>query len=184
MNETLRRILDLMQKNGISAHKLEVEAPIAISSIQAWKNGKSKPSLEAVSKIADYFGVSVDYLLGKTANNIYPVDSITVFEELGTIKAGFDGSIDECPTGRKVEIPRVTGNSMYPVFVEGDTILCLRTDSVDSGTYAVVIYDGDEATVKKVNYAQGEDWLELIPVNPMYQTRRIAGNDLAQCRVA
>lgn len=66
MNETLRRILDLMQKNGISAHKLEVEAPIAISSIQAWKNGKSKPSLEAVSKIADYFGVSVDYMLGKT----------------------------------------------------------------------------------------------------------------------
>ena len=198
MNETLRRILDLIQKNGITAHKLEVEAPIAISSIQAWKNGKSKPSLEAVSKIADYFGVSVDYLLGKTANNIYPVDSITVFEELGTIKAGFDGSIDECPTGRKVEIPtsmlhgrpatdyftlRVTGDSMYPVFVDGDTILCLRTDSVDSGAYAVVIYDGDEATVKKVNYVQGEDWLELIPVNPMYQTRRIAGTDLTQCRV-
>ena len=198
MNETVKRILELMQMYGVSANRLEVEAPIAISSIQAWKNGKSKPSLDAISKIADYFNVSVDYLLGKTANNIYPVDSITVFEELGTIKAGFDGSIDECPTGRKVEIPtsmlhgrpamdyftlRVTGDSMYPVFVDGDTILCLRTDSVDSGTYAVVIYDGDEATVKKVNYAQGEDWLELIPVNPMYQTRRITGNDLTQCRV-
>ena len=191
-------VLELIRNSGKSENALEKAIGLAQGSIKNWRNGKSKPSLEAVSKIADYFGVSVDYLLGKTANNIYPVDSITVFEELGTIKAGFDGSIDECPTGRKVEIPtsmlhgrpatdyftlRVTGDSMYPVFVDGDTILCLRTDSIDSGTYAVVIYDGDEATVKKVNYVQGEDWLELIPVNPMYQTRRIAGNDLAQCRV-
>ena len=198
MDITLSRILELMQKEGLTAHQLEVRAGLSNASVQAWRNGRNKPSLDAISKLSDYFGVSVDYLLGKTANNIYPVDSITVFEELGTIRAGFDGSIDECPTGRKVEIPtsmlhgrpatdyftlRVKGDSMYPVFVDGDTILCLRTDSVDSGTYAVVIYDGDEATVKKVNYVQGEDWLELIPVNPMYQTRRIAGNDLAQCRV-
>lgn len=197
MNETVKRILELMQMNGISAHKLEVEAPIAISSIQAWKNGKSKPSLDAVSKIADYFNVSVDYLLGKTATNIYPVEAITVFEELGTIKAGYDGGVDECPTGRKIEIPtsylhgrpssdyftlRVKGDSMYPVFVDGDTLLCLRTDSVDSGTYAVILYDGDEATVKKVNYVQGEDWLELIPINPMYKTMRIEGSDLQLCR--
>lgn len=44
MNETVARILKLIQEHGISAHKLEVESKIAISSIQAWKNGKSKPS--------------------------------------------------------------------------------------------------------------------------------------------
>lgn len=66
--------------------------------------------------------------------------------------------------------------------MEGDTLLCLRTDSVDSGTYAVILYDGDEATVKKVNYVQGEDWLELVPINPMYKTRRIEGADLQLCR--
>lgn len=175
----LERILHLFNSSGKSINAIEKIIGLTQGTISNWKSGKNKPSLDAVSKIADYFGVSVDYLLGKTANNVYPVDSITVFEELGTIRAGFDGSIDECPTGRKVEIPtsmlhgrpatdyftlRVTGDSMYPVFVDGDTILCLRTDSVDSGTYAVVIYDGDEATVKKVNYVQGEDWLELIPV--------------------
>ena len=78
---------------------------------------------------------------------------------------------------------RVKGNSMYPRLLDGDTILCRRCDSVDSGSLAVVLYNGDEATVKKVNYIQGEDWLELIPYNPEYPTKRIAGADLEQCRI-
>lgn len=191
-------IMQLIKDSGLSENAFEKTVGLAQGSIKNWKNNKSKPSLDAISKIADYFNVSVDYLLGKTATNIYPVEAITVFEELGTIKAGYDGGVDECPTGRKIEIPtsylhgrpktdyftlRVKGDSMYPVFVDGDTLLCLRTDSVDSGTYAVILYDGDEATVKKVNYVQGEDWLELVPVNPMYPTKRIEGADLAQCRV-
>lgn len=100
MNETVKRILDLMQKNGITAHKLEVEAPIAISSIQAWKNGKSKPSLEAVSKIADYFGVSVDYLLGKTDNPTPPEKSdgkpkLYVPPEYASVMVAFAGGTED-----------------------------------------------------------------------------------------
>ena len=72
---------------------------------------------------------------------------------------------------------------MYPKFLEGDNLLCLRTDSVDPGSIAVVLYDGEEATVKKVNYVQGEDWLELIPNNPEYVTKRISGEALNQCRI-
>lgn len=71
----------------------------------------------------------------------------------------------------------------YPRILEGDTIFCLRTDSVDSGDIAVVIYDGEDATVKKVNYVPGEDWLELIPFNPEYPVKRIEGSDLELCRV-
>ena len=78
---------------------------------------------------------------------------------------------------------RVKGNSMYPKLIDGDNILCQRCSSVDSGDTAVVLYDGNEATVKQVRYKQGEDWLELIPVNPEYETKRIEGLDLEQCRV-
>lgn len=132
------------------------------------------------------------------SKNVYEVGGIVVFEEIGTVKAGYDGMIDEIPTGRKVEIPssmlggiaktgffalRVKGNSMYPRLLDGDTILCRRCSSVDSGSLAVVIYDSDEATIKKVNYVSGEDWMELIPINPEYQTKRIEGADLEQCHV-
>ena len=132
------------------------------------------------------------------ASNIYPVDNIIPFEVLGTVRAGYDGMIDEITTGEIIELPlsmisgghkdeyfvlQVTGNSMYPRILDGDKILCKRTDSVDSGTLAVIIYNGDDATVKRVNYVHGEDWLELIPFNPEYETRRIEGKDLEQCRV-
>jgi repressor LexA len=72
---------------------------------------------------------------------------------------------------------------MYPRLLEGDTILCKRCTTVDSGELAVILYNGDEATVKKVKYVQGEDWLELIPFNPEYPVKRIEGSDLEQCRV-
>lgn len=106
--------------------------------------------------------------------------------------------MNEIPTGKKIEIPasmisggnkedyfvlRVTGNSMYPRLLQGDTILCKRCDSVDSGDLAVVLYNGDEATIKKINYIPGQNWLELIPINPEYPTKRIEGADLELCRV-
>ena len=72
---------------------------------------------------------------------------------------------------------------MHPKLLDGDKILCKRTTSVDSGSLAVILYNGDEATIKRVNYVPGEDWLELIPSNPEYTTKRIEGTDLEQCRV-
>lgn len=194
----LDKIFEILKNSKKSEYAFEKDAGLAQGSLKNWKNGKSKPSLDAVSKIADYFNVSVDYLLGKTATNIYPVESITVFAELGTIRAGFEGTIDEVPTGREIEIPtsflrgrpasdyftlKVSGDSMYPLFMEGDTILCLRTNSVDCGDYAVILYNGDEATVKKVNFVSGENWLELIPINPMYQPKKLKDSELLQCRV-
>lgn len=47
----------------------------------------------------------------------------------------------------------------------------------------MVIYNGEEATIKKVRYEPGENWVELIPANPEFMTRRIEGKELEQCRV-
>ena len=54
---------------------------------------------------------------------------------------------------------------MYPKLLDGDFVLVQRTTSVDSGSIAVILYNGDEATVKKVKYSPNEDWVELIPSN-------------------
>ena len=152
--------------------------------------------------MCEKYNVSLNYILGKdeTKNppNVYDVDGLVTFEEIGTICAGFNGSLNETLTGEIVEIPlsmisgghkedyfvlRVQGNSMYPRILEGDRILCKRCSSVDSGSFAVVLYDGECATVKRVHYVNGEDWLELIPINPEYTTKRIEGIDLEQCRI-
>ena len=78
---------------------------------------------------------------------------------------------------------RIKGSSMYPQLVDGDSILVRKCETVESGSIAVILYNGDEATVKKVIYKYGENWLDLVPTNPEYQTKRISGPDLEQCRV-
>ncbi len=72
---------------------------------------------------------------------------------------------------------------MYPQFIDGDLVLVHKQNHVDSGTIAVVLYNGDEATVKKVIYKYGENWLDLVPTNPEYMTKHIENEDLEQCRV-
>ena len=49
----------------MTINKLEKELGVGYSSIQKWKNTHS-PSAEKISKVANYFNVSLDYLLGRT----------------------------------------------------------------------------------------------------------------------
>ena len=61
---------------------------------------------------------------------------------------------------------KVEGDSMYPKIEDGDTVIVHKQTSVDSGTIAVVLVDGEDGYVKKVEY--GPDWINLISINPMY----------------
>ena len=76
---------------------------------------------------------------------------------------------------------KVTGNSMYPKIEDGDTIVVRKQTSVDSGSVAVLLLDGEEGLVKKVNY--GDDWIELISFNPDYAPRRFEGEEVTRLQV-
>lgn len=66
MDTPTTRILELISEKGINNHRLEMTSGLSNGTINNWINGKSKASVDALIKIADYFDVSVDYLLGKT----------------------------------------------------------------------------------------------------------------------
>lgn len=69
---TLReRIKELCKKNGVSLNKLEDELGFAKGYMS--KLDKSTPNAVKIQKIADYFGVSVDYLMtgNEDSNNYY-----------------------------------------------------------------------------------------------------------------
>lgn len=60
----------LLQENGVTAYKVSKETGVSQSSLSDWKLGKITPKTETLKKIADYFGVSVDYLLtGENGQN-------------------------------------------------------------------------------------------------------------------
>ncbi|MBR4418768.1 MAG: helix-turn-helix transcriptional regulator [Clostridia bacterium] len=62
---TLERILELAKNNNMTANKLLVECKLPSNSISYWKQGIKKPGIDALIKIADYFNVSIDYLVGR-----------------------------------------------------------------------------------------------------------------------
>ena len=62
----LERIKKLCNQRGISVYQLEEKIDIGRNTIYQWN--KRTPSTEKIQKVADYFNVSTDYLLGRTEN--------------------------------------------------------------------------------------------------------------------
>ncbi|EGO8565465.1 TPA: helix-turn-helix transcriptional regulator [Enterococcus faecalis] len=58
------RVKELCKKKGISISELESNVGFGKNTIYKWKN--QSPKAETLQKVADYFGVTTDYLLGRT----------------------------------------------------------------------------------------------------------------------
>lgn len=63
MSALLDRMKAIMEKEGIKAKQLTAELGISNSSFTDWNKGKGSPSVDALTKFADYFHVSLDYLV-------------------------------------------------------------------------------------------------------------------------
>lgn len=68
MSNCTKRILELIKLNNVTKAKLEKECSLGNGTIGKWEKGISKPSYGSTVKIAHYFGVTPDYLLGYTNN--------------------------------------------------------------------------------------------------------------------
>lgn len=63
---TVNRIFQLIKGNKLNAKEFSEKVGISQGNLSDWKKGRSNPSIQALEKIARYFNVSVDYLLGNT----------------------------------------------------------------------------------------------------------------------
>lgn len=202
---TIDRIETLAKEKGMSLSFLCGKLGLARNYLSEVKKGKTKISDDRLAIIADILNTSPEYLKGETDIKEKPLPSfgspvgeIVVFPVAVAVKAGFGSEAIKIYGDEVTEIPRsmlrgyspsecivalVNGNSMYPRICEGDKVLVHLQSSVDSGDVAMVIYDGEEATIKKVRYVTGENWVELIPANPEYMTLRIDGAGLEKCHI-
>lgn len=65
---TLETILSLINAKGISEKQFLLDVGLNSTAMSDWKKGRNKSYLKHIDKIADYFGVSIDFLLGKSSN--------------------------------------------------------------------------------------------------------------------
>lgn len=66
------RYLELLNKHQTTAYQVAKATGISQNTFSDWKKGRSTPKIDKMQKIADYFGVSVDYLLGKPVQKETP----------------------------------------------------------------------------------------------------------------
>ena len=64
MSDFAQRLRDLRKENNISQKKLSNYLNFGYTAIANYESGRNQPSLDTVKKIAQYFGVTVDYLIG------------------------------------------------------------------------------------------------------------------------
>ncbi|ADZ82515.1 helix-turn-helix domain-containing protein [Cellulosilyticum lentocellum] len=61
----------LLQKNGVSSYKVSKDTGIAQSVFSGWKSGKSQIKQDKLKILADYFGVSLNYMMGIEDKDVY-----------------------------------------------------------------------------------------------------------------
>lgn len=86
------RIRTLANQRDMSLPNLESELGLGNGTISRWKN--SSPNTDKLSKVADYFDVSVDYLLGRelTAKDEKDIAK-DLSDIMGKIRSGEDGPL-------------------------------------------------------------------------------------------
>jgi repressor LexA len=186
---------NLCEKNGTKPNAVAKELGLSSATCTYWKKSRKSPSADNLSQIADYFGVTTDYLLGVSPtpikSNATVLDSSNIYMRpvFESVSAGFGAYasneiVEYMPVF--IENPydvedticvKVKGNSMYPKIEDGDRIVVRKQSSVDSGKIAVVRI-GDEAVVKKVEYDDLSRGLTLLSINPEYPPRTLSGEEL------
>ncbi len=199
--KTLR---ELRKSKGLTQRQLADMLFIDCSSVTKWETKKAYPDFEKQKKLAEIFGVSLDYLMGHSSSSDplpapQTTTSFVTYPVIGEVAAGYENIAVEDWEGDTIEIPssylqgrnredffvlRVKGDSMYPLYHEGDKVLVLKQSTMDySGQIGVAIYDDEKATLKKVEYAMGENWMRFVPINPNHPTVKIENESLEHCRI-
>lgn len=178
----------LRKENDLTQGELAKKLGLAASTIGMYERGEREPDFETLERICSFFCVNTNYILGKEERTSFG-KRIPV---LGKVAAGIpitavENILDyeEIPfsmasTGEYVAL-QIKGQSMEPRMFEGDIVIVRVQDTVEQGEIAVVMVDGEEATVKKVQYLK--DGIMLRPFNTSFDPIFFSRSDMEKIPV-
>lgn len=171
----------LRNSNNLSQAELAKKLNISRSSIGMFESNARIPTTDTLVRYAQFFEVSLDYLLG----NKRPVKGkdYTTINVYGLVPAGIPlEAIEEILDTEDISFQdgyspyeeymglRVDGDSMYPKYLDGDTIIIEVTPDCENGEDCVVYVNGYDATLKTV-IKNDNGTITLKPINPEYPPR-------------
>lgn len=189
IGDRLRRLRD---EKDVTQAEVAKALGVDRSTLAYWEIGKRDPDSETIKKLANYYNVSTDYLLGRTAvrdlSAAYLVGETTQVPVVGVIRAGepilateniigYETVEKDAVKNGEYFYLKVAGDSMIGARIhDGDLVLVRRQDDVDDGEIAVVLLDCEEATLKKIYRQNGQVILQAE--NPKYPPRVIKRGDV------
>lgn len=148
------------------------------------------PKDEKILKaLASLYNVTVDYLLGESQHENGNKVLIPV---LGTVQAGipieaiedvldYEEIAPEMAAHGEYFALRVKGSSMEPRMREGDVVIVRKQSDVNHDDTAIVLVNGNEATIKRV--LKSEAGIMLAPNNPAYEPKFYSNKDIEELPV-
>lgn len=179
------RLIQLREERGLKRAEAARALRFPYTTYVNYETGQREPAHNALAQIADYYDVSVDFLLGRTTARQYDLRPATMQKPtrrvpvLGRIPAGvpieaIEDVIDwedlgsgEYPETHEYFGLLVIGDSMSPKYLDGDTIIVQRAQDADSGKDVVAYVNGHDATLKRLLRSQAGT-VTLAPLNPEY----------------
>lgn len=170
MSHNIKYYMDLHHK---SRNDMCAALGVSYSTFTDWVKGKKYPRIDKIELMANYFNITkadlVEEPTRKTKKFEIPV--------LGYVRAGIpieaveeildyeEISEDMARQGEYFAL-KIKGDSMEPRIREGDVVIVRKQSVVDNGDIAVVLVNGDDATVKK--FFRYDNGISLISFNPNY----------------
>lgn len=172
------------ERKNLKQTQVKERTGINNKTLSGWENGLSEPDSESLKILANLYEVSTDWLLGRTDNpkpfspETLTKDDFVYLPVLGRIKAGYNLIAEQNIIGYS-PVPKnevkdgeyffleVTGDSMIEEGIrEGSRVLVRKQNYVENGKIAVVLVNGDEATLKRVYYQNDGKTVILQAANP------------------
>ena len=186
------RLKQLREQRGFSQKEFAAEMDLPYTTYNSYETGKRAPDFDMLSRFADYFHVSVDYLLGRdtpsesadTVPGLIAVSKkkIPVLGEIACGKPIFADEDREVYVSVTDEIVCdyaliAKGDSMLPRIHDGDLVFIREMPVVDNGRIAAVLIE-DEATLKRVFFYPEKQKLMLVSDNPAWEPFLYVGEEL------
>lgn len=187
----LARALEIKNLKPVELHE---KTGLSESLISKYLSGVAVPRQRKIDILSNALEVNPVWLMGYDV----PMESIPIkkidkikIPVLGKVKAGYDylaqenvigyESIDNVSDPENYYALQVTGDSMEPLFSDGDIAIVHKQDDFDSGNTCIILVNGDEATVKKI--VKMDDGIDLIAMNPYYPVRHFTKNEMNEIPV-
>lgn len=191
----ITRIEKMLNEQGIKRAKMLADLDIPSSTFSTWKKKGSDPDLKSLIKLANYLGVSMDYILTGDKENIHKIeldDEPIQIRVLGKVAAGIpieavEDVIGEETISKKMAETgdyfglRISGDSMEPLIHHGSIVIVRQQDDVENGDVAIVIVNGEDATCKKVE--KFENGIMLVPMNKAYEEKFYTNEEIEKLPV-